>query len=824
MGKVWLWAIALTVFPGIFYTLWLRTTPWSTPGITPKFASPPSSDRDVAEFVNLFIGTVNGGHVFPGATLPHGMVKAGMDTDSPGNHAGYDADPIYKATGFSQLHDDGTGGYPPLSNFKLWPLKECLDFEHCPTQLGNRSVLRALNSDGTPDDTSSPGYFSTNLSTGIRVELTATRRTALHRYTFPSPDRPDPNVDSRPRLIVDMTNDGRKLARNVILNVEPRSGRVTGGAKYQASFGEGTYDAFVCVDFTGAGYEIGQPIEYGTYAGADISQNSTSGKNEYQGEQGAIMTFSPSKTGLTVVIARAGVSLISSDQACSNAEEEIPDFDFETVHQQARARWNELLGRIDVEMDDSDREVAVLFYSSLYRSHIVPADYSGENPLWNSSAPYYDSLYCNWDTYRTLFPLMSLHDPLTYARIVQSFIDIQQHEGWLPECRGAAVQQYVQGGSNGDPIVAEFYIKFRSYVEKLGIDPEELYTALLQDAEVESPNWDFAGRQAEIWKAKGYLPVGLPTQGGKDTRQVSRTLEYSFDDFSISQVAKAMGKKADSAKYAKRSRGFELVWNPETTIENGEGILGFMQPRYKNGTFGYTDPRHCTVNDPKHRSCFGDSVTLDAFYEGGPIVYSQYVPHDTAKLIELQGGVEPFIRRLDFIFDNGYFDSTNEPSQQIPFMYHYANRPAQSTERARQTIYESFNTSINGLPGNDDSGAMGSYVAFYLLGLYPLPATRQFLVSSPYFSRVTIWNPLFSTYTTINANGFEGNPKNGTGGKIYVKSIRINGRRWKSNCFIDWDVFELGATVDLELTAEPDTKCGENDDALPPSLSTGGYD
>ncbi|KAI5117324.1 hypothetical protein M0805_002339 [Coniferiporia weirii] len=821
----------------------------------------PAVVGDLTDLVNMFIGTSGSGHVFPGATLPHGMVKAGMDTDSPENHAGYDADPRYSVTGFSQLHDDGTGGNIPLSNFKLFPLTHCADSATCHTSIDARKTLRKLKrvplgASAVPDDFGSPGYFATNLSTGVRVELTATRRVALHRYTFPARAEAEEHgivaadVDWRPRIIVDITNDGMHSGSDPHMTILPEEGRVMGDAHFSASFGSGTYRAFVCADFrTQSDPSVPLPLaEYGTYQGRTISLNSTKVDSKSSG-RGAILTFSPSPPltsrrpranapfaaenpdAQTTILARVGVSLISADQACANAESEMPDFDFEGVRESARSVWNELLGRfqVDASVGKKQRDNAVLFYSSLYRSHIVPADYSGENPLWESTEPYYDSLYCNWDTYRTLFPLMTLHDPDTFARVVRSFIDVQQHEGWLPECRGATVKQFVQGGSSGDPILAEFYIKYKQHLERLNVSPEALYAALVKDAEEEPESWRFMGRQTSLWKEFGYIPSGERRKGGMDTRQVSRTLEYSYDDFTISQVAKEMGLTEDWKKYANRSRGFELVWNAETTIRDTEerkveGIRGFMQPRYaKNDSFGYTDPRHCTVHDPRHSTCFLDGSNKDGFYEGGPIVYSQYVPHDTAKLIELQGGREAFIRRLDFIFDNGYFDSTNEPSQQIPFMYHYANRPGLSTERSRETISRSYNTSVLGLPGNDDSGAMGSYVFFNMLGLYPLPATRQFLVSPPFFRSVRIRNPLLNTTTTITARGLDEDPANGRGKNVYVKSIHVDGEPWHSNCFIEWSAFETGATIDLELTDDRTVACGVDDSALPPSLSTGGY-
>ncbi|KAH8913608.1 glycoside hydrolase family 92 protein [Atractiella rhizophila] len=280
-----------------------------------------------------------------------------------------------------------------------------------------------------------------------------------------------------------------------------------------------------------------------------------------------------------------------------------------------------------------------------------------------------------------------------------------------------------------------------------------------------------------------------------------------------------MGLSDDSNKYAKRSQNFLNLWNPNVTVPDAPAyVQGFIQPKFSNGTFNHTDPRHCSIHDPVKATCFLNNIRRDGFYESSPIVYSQYAPHDTAKLIEIQGGPENFIQRLDWIFDEGYFDSTNEPSQQIPFMYHYAHRPALSTFRSRQTISTSYNTSLNGLPGNDDSGAMASYVFFYLVGLYPLPATQQFLLSSPYFPSISFYNPLFESWTTIKVSNFDT-----TGKSVYVKDVKIDGKEWKSRCWIPWSVFENGSTVELEVTDDMSLDCGAADDSLPASLSTGGY-
>ncbi|KAI5118656.1 hypothetical protein M0805_002576 [Coniferiporia weirii] len=773
---------------------------------------------DPLSLVNAFIGTTNGGNVFPGATVPHGMVKVGMDTDSPHNQAGYDANPSFNATGFSQLHDSGTGGGVPLSNFKLWPLSSCNStFESCQTSIESRKALRRILGDGTPDDFASPGYFSTNLSTGVRVELTSTRRTALHRYTFPK-------SSTEPRIVVDITNDGQQSSTNPFMSIDPNSGRVIGGAEFAASFGPGRYSVFACFDFRGDGFEITPPTEYGSWLGNFPVRFTTNLQQVYFGfisELGALLTFprNPSKTSTTTILARVGVSYISTDQACANAESEIPDFDFEGTLAASEAQWEDLLSRVKVDSKNVNDETIELLYSSLYRTHISPADYTGENPKWNSTEPYYDSLYCNWDTFRTLYPLFSIHDPENFARIVRGLINIQQHEGWLPECRGATAQQFIQGGSNGDPILGEFFVKFHEQADALNVSATDLYNALLADAEDQPPNWDLQGRQANIWKILGYIPGDIFESSGTNTKQVSRTLEHAFGDFAIAQVAQILGKVDDVTKYQNRSGNFFNVWNPNTTVPDGPSfVVGMMQPRFANGTFNHTDPRHCSVSDPLQSTCFLNAANRDGFYESSPIVF---VPHDTARLIGLQGGNTSFIKRLDFIFEQNYFDVTDEPSQQIPFMYHYADRPGLSTQRSREVIAADFNTTINGIPGND--GAMASYAFFYLAGLYPVPATRQFLLSSPYFPQISFFNPLFNSTTTIVANGFQGNPSNGTGGNVFVESVKVNGEKYKSNCYLDWDVFMSGSTVELQLSSDITLGCGSGPNALPPSLSTGGF-
>ncbi|CAE6514933.1 unnamed protein product, partial [Rhizoctonia solani] len=364
--------------------------------------------------------------------------------------------------------------------------------------------------------------------------------------------------------------------------------------------------------------------------------------------------------------------------------------------------------------------------------------------------------------------------------------------------------------------------RWGSRSSELGVSVDDLYSALVTDAEKQADNWNLQGRQTEVWKKYGYVPADIWEPSGANTKQASRSVEvcsafdlnymltsqkYAFGDFCISQVAKGLNKTEDYEKYTKRASNFINSWDPSVSIN---GHAGFIQNRFQNGTFNYTDPRHCSIHDPLHSTCYLNAVNTDGFYESSPIVY---VPHDTAKLIELQGGKDKFVKRLDWIFEKGYFDVSNEPSQQMPFMYHYADQPAKSTRRSRHVISQYYNLTDTGIPGNDDSGAMASYAAFYLLGLYPLPATRQVLLSSPWFPTINITNAFTNTTTTIHAINFQEQ------GAVYVQNVTINGEPWKSRCWLDWSVFEQGGVVDLVLGKDDGLACGE----LPASLSTGGY-
>jgi putative alpha-1,2-mannosidase len=324
------------------------------------------------------------GNVFPGATIPYGMAKPGADTDSPSNQGGFVADGS-NVTGFSNLHDSGTGGSPSLGNFALFPYPSCPgdDINRCKYHKRSRKIPYDPNS-----IQSTPGYFGLNLSNGVGVDMTATHHTSLFRFKFPTSGQD--NSTGYPLILLDLTDLSDSRQDNGTISVDS-NGRMTGGARFLPSFGSGSYRAYFCADFTG-----GQIHDTGIFVDTRAStavQNLTISRsiNGYPLPGGAFIRFEPNPVG--PVLARVGLSFIDEARACQNAQNEISDFDFDGVKAAAEAKWREKVSNVIVDDSGANSSFSKIFYSGMYRTMISPQDYSNENPLWTSTEPYFDSLY-----------------------------------------------------------------------------------------------------------------------------------------------------------------------------------------------------------------------------------------------------------------------------------------------------------------------------------------------------------------------------------------------------------------------------------------------
>ncbi|KAJ3811338.1 glycoside hydrolase family 92 protein [Lentinula aff. lateritia] len=780
------------------------------------------SSPDYTAFVNPFIGTDNFGDVCPGASVPFGMVK--FSTDLTGYApAGYVTDPTQTIRGLSPLHDSGTGSsLGTYGNFEIMPMTCSGGFSTCATMLSDRETFRKNNTDDA-----SPGYFSQTLDNDIKMEATSTRRAGLERFTFPE--------DSKPYFVLDLSNDLPDSFVGGIMDIDPQQGRITIGGKWGSSFGPGSfsYQAFSCYDLLNNGnqtldeYGIWEANPYGLNAKGlgETHLNLTQSLIGDHYEYGALFSFAGTPEQ---VIIRVGVSFVSADQACANAESEIGTSSFNDIMAQSKALWNEKLSAIQIDLANTAPNVTELLYSSLYRASLTPNNATGETQgvFAGTTSFYFDSLYCSWDTFRTFYPLMALQHPVDYAQIVDNYIDGWRKLGWMPECRANNLPGWTQGGSSGDVIVGHFAINYHNEAAALGIDLDELYSAMLADGDLNPMEWDIQGREVNLYTQFGYVPFDAidPSSTGRQTREGSRTLEYAFEDFSIRQVALLLNNTADEERYLNRSLWYRNVWD-KTVVS--DGFQGFMQKRYPNGSFNFTDPTDCSPQDTDaNRECSLQGDNIEGFYESSSWEYSWFAPHDTNGLIDLMGGNSTFVNRLDHFFDAGYYLAGNEPSFQTPIGYHYANQPAKSIQRVRQVVFENFDITPAGLPGNDDQAAMASVLAFHLLGLYPIPGTSQFLILSPFTPNYTIHNTYLNTSTTVTTLGFDPKSIQATipeGAAAYVKNVTLNGVESPTKCHFDfYDVFRVGGEVIIEVTDDiaQGNDCGS---AVPESVSMGGF-
>ncbi|EJD51200.1 alpha-1,2-mannosidase, putative subfamily [Auricularia subglabra TFB-10046 SS5] len=751
------------------------------------------------QFVNQFIGTTNGGHVFPGATLPWGSVKAVADCDSGENQGGFvsDGSPI---RGLSPLHDDGTGGGPSLGEFKILPMYCEGGPAGCDGRERSRTVARV---EGSAKAT--PGYFTINLASNTQAEVTVTDHVALYRLTFSNFSA---EATAKPVVLFDLTNDLSHSfhgGEQTIQLLGDNQLRVTGYGTFNPSFGWGDYKAYFCLDIP----NVSSAALWQNNQVTPVTANTTT--NLPSGEAGAIAQISDeflASSGNSAIV-RTGVSWTSAEKACAFAASEIPKIDdaqFEATRKAAQDKWDATLGTVQLDTTGADDEHVVLFWSSLYRAYISPTNITGDNPLYESNEPYWDSLYCIWDSFRVVHPLYAITQREAQAEVVRALIDIQRHLGFLPDCRMSLDKGLTQGGSNADSLLSDSYVKG---IRK-GINWNDGLNAMIKDAEVTPPDWTVEGRGGiENRKKLGYVPQDDDTPGGIRGRSASRTIEYAFNDFSIALVANALGKRAEARHYTEVSADWKNLWDANVT---DNGFSGFIQPRFKNGSFGFVDPKFCSPL-LGHTSCFLNDHGGE-FYETSSWQYSYYAPHDMASVVTLMGGPETYVKRLDALFDIGIHDIGNEPGFLHCFLYNYAGRPDKTADRVLKTLAEHYNTGIGGLPGNDDSGAMGGFAFFSALGFYPVAGTSVYLLSTPLFREISFPSSDPGRRAVLKTVNFDGATKN-----KYVQSAKLNGRPWTRNWFRHDEFFGRGGTLELELGPTP-SKWGTRREDLPPSFST----
>lgn len=717
-----------------------------------------AAQTGVTRHVDPFGGIDNGGDTIPGPSLPFGMVKPGPDTGANQEDSGWG--PKGPINGFSQTHVSGTGGGASSGNILLQPTTGEPQASH-------------FESD-RDQERGSLGFYGVRLIRyGIDAELTTAARASFYRFTYPKAQEANILFDAGHCLSSgEEWGESQNVTSSSIHVISPTE--VSGSSSVRGGWNKQP------VPYTVYFYAITDTpaSSWGTWRDGKMQPGNTIEAPGDRNLAGAWLSFKTSYKQQVNV--KVGISYVSLEQAKQNVLKEIPGFNFEQVHEAAVHAWEEALGRVQIE--GATPEQLQLFYTALYHSMLMPVNRTGENPLWRSDEPYYDDFYTIWDTFRATNPLITLLDEKREVEIVRSLVDMYRHEGWIPDGRQGNYNGRVQGGSNGDMVLADAYVKGLK-----GIDWQTAYGALVTDAEKTPEDQFKEGRGGlEDWHKLGYLTVeGVDRPGSKH-------MEYAANDFAVATVARGLGKSADYEKYLKRSENWKNLWDADF---EDKGFKGFIRPRHRDGSwlspFGATDSG----------TFYGNT-----FYEGDTWTYSLYVPQDVQGLIEKSGGKEHFVARLDAFF-NGRFDVTNEPGFLAPYLYIWAGHPEKTAERVREVLTKNFHPGRAGLPGNDDSGAMSSWYAFSAMGIFPNAGQDVYLIGSPIYRRTTI--------TMGNGRTFTIEADNTSADNKYVVAANLNGKPLNQAWFRHTDISDGGKLV-LTMSSQPG---GWPTGAPPPSAS-----
>lgn len=717
-------------------------------------APPPASQEPLAQ-VDPLIGADWYGEVFVGATTPFGMVKLGPDMasfDGVASKSGYLTAGRIEA--FSHLHLSGAAG--KYGNIRLMPTSGPVDMDNLATP--------------RTDETVAPGYYAATLSRpDIRAELTATPSAGLHRYTFRSGEEAHLTLRLDKMLNKRGGREDQRFLGGTLKVVSRRE--VDGVGRYQGGWNLGDEYRVYFAMVTDRDTIAARTWNGGLSQAADLT---------VEGDHpiGAILDFG-AQAG-QVVNVRMGISFVSTAQARRNA---LAAPDFEAARAAATAQWQQAFAPVSVQGGTPDERKE--FYTALYHIMMMPVDRSGENPKWTSTEPYYDDYYALWDTFRTSFPLLALVAPERHRDMVRSLIDIYRHEGWLPDARSGNSTGRTQGGSNADVVIADAYARGIG-----GIDYKTGLQGMIKDGTIDPPDAEKEGRGGlSDYLSKGYITTAFPRAG-------SRTVEYAYDDFAIAQLACGLGDKAAAQTFAQRAGNWANLWDKSLSYE---GTNGFLRPRQPNGEW---DTPYLVKR----------GTWPDFMYEGDIWTYSLYAPHDVARLIALSGGREAFVKRLDTVFDHLHFDMTNEPGFLIPMLYHWAGRPDKSADRIVDYREKAFLNNRGGIPGNDDSGAMSSWLMFQMMGIFPVAGQDVYLIGTPAFNRTALRLSHGRTLT-IEAVNLADHDVN-----RYVQSAELNGRPLNRSWFREAEIAQ-GGVLTLHMGSAP-TAWGQSEP--PPSASTSG--
>ncbi|WCE03431.1 GH92 family glycosyl hydrolase [Pseudoxanthomonas sp. JBR18] len=762
---------------------------------------------DLAAEVNVFIGTTNGGNVYPGATLPFGMVAFSPEqTPLPGKRFPFAAPGGYEwrangVRGFSLTHVSGTGCAGASGDIPMMPITTAVEVSPSSPQAG---VQYSALLDHT-DEHASPGAYAAKLGNGVDVALGASARTAVGRFAYP---------EGRPANLLIRTSDSEVGSTASSIHIDPAtrtvSGSVTSG-NFCGYLAEDRRESYYTLHFVARfdePFEVGgtwrdETLSKGAVDGGGGTTYGTRGHPPAGRGAGGWIQF---KEGATVNV-RIGVSYVDPAGARANLDKESPaGTSLEATQAAARRAWNDILGQVRITGGAGDERT--VFYTALYHALLEPNLYSdvdgrylGFDGKAHRLARHQRAQYANfsgWDVYRSQLQLVTLLDPQRGSDIAQSLLNQAEQNGGVwdrwTHLTGAT------GVMNGDPSPPSL-AAIHAFGGR-GFDLERAYASLKRAATVPTEK-DLSRRGCPIlcvgqrpgldaWLKLHYMPVDAPGWG-----TASDTLELVAADFGLSELALAAGDKAGAKLFRERSGWWRNLFNPQATPDGG-----YIQPRNADGSWPAFDP-----------------ASDEGFVEGSGAQYLWMVPFDPAGLIEKLGGAQVAAQRLDAFFrtpDGGWAvtksgplhaELDNEPSIAAPWLYNFVGQPWKTQDTVRAAMRQIWTNTPQGISGNDDLGQMSSWYVWSALGLYPVyPGRAELAVGSPLFPQVVIERP--GARIEIRA-------RNAAPDVPYVQSLQVDGKA-SDQAWLPADFVKRGGTLEFDLGKAPNQHWGTQ--ALPPSF------
>ena len=711
---------------------------------------------DLTQYVDPFIGTAYVGHTHPAAQLPFGMVQVGPDTgtDTWEHCSGYYAGDS-SIIGFSHTHLSGTG-CPDMGDILFMPVTGDVIFdagEQGNTSTGYRSRFSHQNEEAHP------GYYKVKLDDyDIQVELTASERTAFHRYTYPASEHSGIVIDLAHGIGDTTFESGIRLLNDTTIVGKRRS---TGFVK------DHTYYFYA---------RLSKPVEQVT----SFADNLISEKTDVQGKNTKFfLRFrTAEKEQVTVKVA---LSTVSVEGARRNMEKETEGRDFDKIKTEALSVWNSYLRRIEITPRDEEQRIS--FYTALYHSLLMPnliTDVDGsyclsDGTLMKNGDDYYTN-FSLWDTYRAAHPFYVLMFPKKNARFVQSMLELYKERGVLCTNEYGQNETWCMIGNHAVPVVVDAYMK-GTVKENKELAAEAVFNSLTTS----HPKSDW-----EMYDRYGYYPFDL-----QPVESVSRTMEHAYDDYCASLMAGLVHDSEKETFFRNRSTNFKNLFDPSSKLMRGKDSKGNWRAPFDSFLLS-------------HASTSGGDYT-----EGNAWQYTWHVQHDIPELIKLMGGKTCFETKLDSLFFLdvrslgggfhgdvtgmiGQYAHGNEPSHHIAYLYDYTDHAYKTQEIIRQVFDKFYLPGRNGLSGNDDCGQMSAWYIFSALGFYPVdPVSGEYLIGAPQVHEMKLHLP--------NGKIFKMKALNMSDTHKFIRSAKLNGKPLQT-FKITYNKIKNGGELEFEMT------------------------